>query len=291
MTQHDDTEARDHHVDLDWHPVDGGLVAASSAAEEPTGDDSEHGHGEPSAGLEHPFLALTLILLGAFVLVGAVTAVWFASTVTKKVRVPVLAGLTPPQASAALSAAGLGDGRAYYLVTREFPAGLVLRQVAPAGVAVSQATSVDVGIAMAPVERTVPDVGLAEAGAAQKLVRSQLFVPEVRYAYSKDVATGLVIEQLPRAGDTAVTGSSNLLVVSLGPGSGMMVPSLVGQSLGVARSEVASAALFTQVRLVSDPKVPDGTVVDQAPAAGLFVPVASGVTVSIAISNIPTPTP
>jgi beta-lactam-binding protein with PASTA domain len=98
------------------------------------------------------------------------------------------------------------------------------------------------------------------------------------------VATGLVIEQLPRAGDTALTGSPAALVVSMGPGlGGKPVPSLVGRPLTVARSKLASATLFVSaVRAVGAKDVADGVVVDQAPSAGLVVPVSSGVTLAVA---------
>ena len=61
------------------------------------------------------------------------------------------------------------------------------------------------------------------------------------------------------------------------------MPSLVGQSLTVARSRLASATLFVSaVRTVGAKGVADGIVVDQVPSAGLVVPVASGVTLAVA---------
>ena len=94
-----------------------------------------------------------------------------------------------------------------------------------------------------------------------------------------------MIEQLPRAGDGAVTGSSETLVVSLGPGGGKSVPSLLGMSVGEASVAASSATLFAVARPVVANGVANGTVVDQVPSAGSVVPVASGVTLSVAQSQ------
>jgi beta-lactam-binding protein with PASTA domain len=229
-----------------------------------------------------------LVVLALIVLGGVGVAVGLADTAHAKVTVPNLAGLATTAASKVLAGAQLTDGQAHYFVTRAFAPGLIIAESPAPGSAVAMGSPVNVQVAVAPRQVVVPDVVFAEVATAQKMMSDQLFEPRLQYAYSKDVATGLVIEQLPRAGDTASTGSSNVLVVSLGPGSGgKTVPNLLGGLLGVARSELTSQTLFAEVRAVIATGVPDGTVVDQAPTSGTVVPVASNVTLSVAFATPP----
>ena len=237
----------------------------------------------------HVVRTVFLILLGAAVLCGAGVTAGLVDAAAAKSRVPEVAGMTAASASKALSAARLRDGRARYYVTRDFPAGRIVSEYPAPGTLVAPGTAVDVRIADAPRKVTVPDVRFADVATAEKTLGYSLFRPTLLYAYSKDVETGLVIEQLPRAGDAAATGSSSVIVVSLGPGKGgASVPSLVGKLLGPARSQLTSQTLFADVRTVVADGVADGTVVDQAPAAGSAVPAASTVAVSIATYQ-PTP--
>jgi serine/threonine-protein kinase len=215
---------------------------------------------------------------------------WFAVATSAPVSVPELLGLTTADASQTLADCRLIDGRADFAATRVFPPGAVVAQSPVAGSAIARGSAIGVKVAVAPRQATVPDVGLVEASVAERLLRHDLFEPALLYSYNKDVPIGLVIEQLPRAGDVAITGSPSVLVVSLGPGSGGKgVPDLLGKRLGVARSELTSATLFAEVRGVIAKDVPDGTVVDQAPSADAVVPETSNVTLSVAISRATTP--
>ena len=202
------------------------------------------------------FVLLGVVLLG---LVGVVLGLIDAASA--RATVPLIAGMTPEAASTALAAAQLKDGNAHYFVTR------------------------DVQVAEIPRQVTVPDLVLAESDIAQQVLDGNLLQPKVVYAWSTAIETGRVIEQLPRPGDIAATGSSTVLVVSLGPGtSGNVVPRVIGVSLGVARSELASQTLFPDPRSVLATGVPAGTIVDQAPSAGSIVPAASGDAVAVSIA-------
>jgi len=231
----------------------------------------------------HTLRTLAIVVVGVVVLGGAVLGAWFYVTVNTPVTVPQIVGLTPAAASKALAKADLGDGRANWEVTRQFPAGLVISQHPRAQVGAAHETSVDVEVAVTPAPVTVPDVVQAESDDAQSALNATLLSPDLRYAYSKTVEVGRVIEQLPRAGDEAITGSPEVLVVSLGPGtSGRKVPSLLGLTTRQASLEASSATLLPSLRAVLAPGVADGIVVDQAPSAGLLVPAASTVTLSVA---------
>lgn len=242
---------------------------------------------EPSSvAAGHPIRTVLLVVSGIMTLGAVGMSAWFAVAMSVPVNVPELVGLTTADASRALADSHLHDGRADFVVTRAFPSGRVVAQSPAVGSAIARGSAVGVKVAVAPRQVTVPDVGLAEAGFAERVLRYNLFEPTPLYSYDKNVPVGLVIEQLPRAGDTAVTGSPGVLVVSLGPGSGgKSVPDLVGKGLAAARSELASRTLFAQAKGVLANGVPSGTVVDQAPSAGSVVPETSNVTLSVATAR------
>jgi eukaryotic-like serine/threonine-protein kinase len=229
---------------------------------------------------------VALVALGVLA-VGAVVAgglLWV--TASERVTVPDLVELTPAEASRALEAAHLDDGRANYRVTRDLPSGVVVTQSPAPFARAPRLSAVDVTIAVAPKTIAVPDVGLGDAKSAEQYVRGLLFTPVLLHAYSNAVPAGRVLEQLPRAGDTAVTGGDVVLVVSLGPGfGGKVVPVVVGTQVSEARSRLAAARLFVKERPVVAGNVRSGTVMDQAPAAGSRVTVRSVVALSVATSK------
>jgi hypothetical protein len=289
MTGHEDTgEHEAPFAAEEWRSTQGGLVSGPEL-------DSDHDHdaesspqdaAEPTHWLR---IAVTTVavLAGLFVVfISAVTGFWYWRSGNASVVVPDLGGLTTGAASRALSAQRLTDGRGFYAVTRDFPAGLVTSQTPSPATLVSPGSPVDVDVAVVPSPISVRDVVFADASLAEQALAVDLLKPAILYAYSTDVEVGRVMEQLPRSGDTVMTGSQEVLVVSMGPGTGgKRVPTLTGLSLKSARSMIASATLYPQIRTVVAPGVSAGTVVDQAPAAGTVVPVATDVTVSIATTQ------
>lgn len=231
-----------------------------------------------------PMAPLLITVASVLVVGGVIMGALFFATVTAPVTVPRLSGITTAQASDLLASKRLVDGSAYYDVTREFPPGYVTGQQPLPGSVVKAGSVVNVRVAVAPKIVEIPDLHLYDLATAQRTITPLLLKPFVLYAYSKEVEGGRVIEQLPRAGDTAMSGSEEALVVSLGPGvGGSTVPSVIGRTLGPARSLVTSAALFAVTRPVDAPGIDAGTIVDQAPSAGTPVPVTSKVVLSYAV--------
>jgi eukaryotic-like serine/threonine-protein kinase len=222
----------------------------------------------------------------AIALVAAVAGGVLYVRATAPIPTPSIVSLTPTAADAVLRSVRLKAGKATYEVTKGFPAGRIIAQFPSAYAHLTPGSSVNVRVAVAPKPSLVPDVVGAESGDAQSVLKYALFKPTVLFAYSKGVRSGQVIEQLPRAGDTALTGSADVIVVSLGPGKpGAQVPAMIGKTFAQASTEASNATLFVQPRPVIATGTPDGTIVDQAPAAGTTVPVASNVWVSIADSR------
>ena len=230
--------------------------------------------------------AVLWIAFGIVVVFGVAMGAWFFAKATMPVPVPALVSLTPNVAEKVLTGARLGQGQATYRVTKDFPAGRIIDQSPAPYTNVAPGSPVNVTVAVAPRQATVPDVVGAALSDAQALLEYELFKPNVLYAYSTSIHSGAVIEQLPRAGDIASTGSDDVIVVSLGPGTpGIVVPKIVGETFVQASRDASNTRLFVQPRAVTATGTPEGEIVDQAPSAGLLVPVGSNVWLSVADSQ------
>jgi len=256
------------------------ISAAPDSGAEPI--DAQAGPSDASGERKRVPLSLIAVIVGLLVLLAGIVAVWGYVALNVPARVPPVVGMTPVDAERTLNAANLVAGSATYYVTTEFPSGRVIAQSPVPYSRVRQGSAVNVRVAVAPVPVAVPDVSSIESGRAQAILRYYQLLPILAEAYSTSVPTGLVIEQLPRAGDTAMTGSSEVVVVSLGPGTmGATVPSLIGKKFPAAVSLAASATLFAEPRAVIATGFADGTVADQTPSAGSKVLVGSKVWVSV----------
>jgi beta-lactam-binding protein with PASTA domain len=269
MTPHDDME--------EYAAPISGDDAQSSLFPRPDHDEQSH------AGRTMLLVVITLVLGG-----GVFLGLWLWTTVNAKVVVPTIVGMTTSEASDRLAEAGLADGRVNYDVTRGYPTDLITAQSPAAGTLVPAMNQVNVQLAVLPKPLVVPDLYLMDSTRAQQLLTNLLLKPVLLYAYNRDIPADTVIEQLPRSGDSAVTGGEEVLVISLGPGiSGTTVPSVVGLNLNDAHSIVTSSTLFPVILAVDDPSADEGTIVDQCPSAGSLVPAASRLMLSVALKTPP----
>jgi len=257
-------------------PSDAAIEAAEAAVATPDEPGAKRRGWRPSG---------SFWLVAAIVVVGltAALSVWVWVSEVAPVPTPALVSLTPPEADKVLHDAGLAAGNATYEVTQSYAAGEIIAQSPLPYVRVPRGTSVNVRVATAPKAITVPNVVGGDTGYARNFLEYVLLKPVVLYAYSKNVRSNSVMEQLPRAGDTAMTGSPEVLFVSLGPGvPGAVVPDMKGLPFAKASQVASASTLFAQPRAVVATGTATGTVVDQAPSAGAVVPVASVVWVSVA---------
>src|SRR5204862_7822973 len=133
----------------------------------------------------------------------------------------------------------------------------------------------------------VPDVtSLPLAQAQQRLAAAGLKTTVKRVASSR--AKGVVVEQSPVAGVTAVRGTTVSLSVSSGA-KPVLVPQVVGESQGSAVNALTGAGLKPVLHNVPSAK-PAGTVVAQKPAAGQEVDKGSKVTLNVSTGSGPSTT-
>ena len=228
------------------------------------------------------------VRIGLFVVAGLAVAAalfvggWLFLYSQRPVSVPDVIALTPQAAEQRLIAGGLKAGEARLVATREFAPGRVIAQEPKPFVTVARGSSVDVSVSVTPTALLVPDVTHARQDAAESVLQAAVLVPVVLNQYSPGVPMGTVVSQMPRAGDSAFSGSNIFVVVSLGPGTkGSVVPDLVGKSSRAAVSLLASQTLFPYARAVDATGVGAGMVVDQTPAPGSIMMVGSSVALAI----------
>ena len=74
-------------------------------------------------------------------------------------------------------------------------------------------------------------------------------------------------------------------------GGAVTVPSVVGQTITNATSQLSQAGLTFKIVSVDQPGATPGTVLSQDPGAGATVPPQTQVTLQVVGSSTPTPTP
>ncbi|HPU98473.1 MAG TPA: PASTA domain-containing protein [Candidatus Hydrogenedentes bacterium] len=210
------------------------------------------------------------------------------------VTVPNVSDLSQDAASLAITAAGLVVGQVTEQCSDTVPEGSVISQNPVSGVQAAPGSAVNLVISSGVCEQPipVPDVtGLAQAAAQAAVTAAGLTVVTPGLSICSDtVPAGQVITQFPAAGTQVTPGSQVLLVVSSGPCDtggevqNVTVPNVVGQTQSAAESALTLANLNLGVVANScSDAVPAGSVISQAPAAGVSVP--PGTVVSLVVSS------
>jgi serine/threonine-protein kinase len=230
-----------------------------------------------------PWIVLALVGVIILVLVG----LWWLGYLGGSV-VPNLAGNQPDQAASVLEAEGLVLGTVD--AEQDYPPsvmpGTVFDQTPGAGSRVRKGTPVDVSLAGGALS-VVPDVvGDSESQAIAMLQQSGFKLGQVTNEFSGSVQSGVVISQVPSGTAEAVEGTTIDLVVSQGIEQAQ-VPSVVGQTQQAATQTLQTAKFKVAVKQQPSDTVARGSVVEQAPAAGVLA--AAGSTITIFVSSGPEP--
>jgi eukaryotic-like serine/threonine-protein kinase len=205
------------------------------------------------------------------------------------VTVPSVKGKQLTNAIALIQGAGL----TYRVnnVTSNQPVGTVLDQNPAGGAKVKATVPVVLTVSGTQSSVSVPSVvGQSPASAGSALTQAGLNPGGQSNACSNQYATGLVSGQSPAAGTTVPPNTPVNLVVS--NGSCVSVPSVVGQSQGMAVSAISGAGLVANT--TTDTTCPNGAtsgnVDSQNPAANTQVSNGSTVTISVCQSTATTTT-
>jgi beta-lactam-binding protein with PASTA domain len=251
------------------------LLPSATAAEE---EEVAEPVGPPPERYWWLWLLLLLLLV-----VGGLLAWYFLTRGDDKTTAPNVIGLRAPAATERIRDRDLealprtgGSNR---------PTGVVFAQRPGAGTQLEEGQTVTISISSG--RLAVPDVtGLPLARARERLEDAG-FESEVRRVASSR-PRGIVVEQEPVAGVTAVRGTTVRLNVSSGARP-VVVPSVVGQPQGDAVATLTRLRLRPVLRNVPSAR-PVGIVVAQNPPAGREVDRGSRVTLNVSTGTGPSTT-
>ncbi len=227
------------------------------------------------------WLWLLLLLL---LVIGGLLAWYFLSRGDDKAVVPNVIGLREQQAEIRIQDRGLEALPRPAQSNR--PPGVVFAEKPGAGTQLGKGQTVTIFVSSG--RLAVPDVtALPLADAQQKLQALGFKVEVKRVASTKQ--KGLVLDQDPAAGVTALRGTTVTLSVSSGA-KPVVVPRVVGQTQGDAVQALTALGLKPVLQNVPSAQ-PAGTIVGQKPPAGKEVDKGSDVTVNVSTgTGQPTPT-
>ena len=138
---------------------------------------------------------------------------------------------------------------------------------------------------------TVPNVvGLTLTGATSTLASDGFKLGTVSYQQGVAKTQGTILSQTPAAGAMAGNGST-VDLVAVGT-SVQPVPNVIGMTQSAATAAITGAGLaLGHVSLIYSSSGPSGTVVDQAPNAGLTTPAGSAVAITVSKGPPPSTRP
>ncbi len=205
------------------------------------------------------------------------------ATGSSLVSVPNVVEQTQVAAATMIASSGLTVGIITLQASATVPAGNVISQSPAANSIVTAGTAVNLWISTG-TGITVPNVvGQPQATATTTLANAGLTLGTVTQAYSATVAAGNVISQNPMANTTVTAGSAVDLVVSQGVAP-VTVPSVVGQTVAAATTQLTNAKLTVGTKtLAASSTIAAGNVLSQNPPPGYQV--APGTAVNLVISS------
>jgi len=229
------------------------------------------------------YVLLALAVVAALVLVGlAGKALFTGDEGAPLLTVPTVVNMTQAQAEAKLSSVGFKS--VVSLAPNQAEKGRVIDQSPPAGQKHPATTTVTITVSSGPGEATVPDVhGYNEGSAKTAIAAIGLTVSKVEPVDDPSVDKGLVIETVPKAGDTVPAGSAVVLKISSGK---VKVPDVVGLDRGAATQALTDIHLKYKTTF-SDSTQPEGTVLRQTHSGKV---VDAGTVIELVVAQAAPPT-
>jgi serine/threonine-protein kinase len=237
---------------------------------------------EPAGPPPERYWWLWLVLL-LLLVVGGLLAWYFLSRGDNKAVVPNVIGLREQQAAIKIHDEGL-DVLARTAPSNR-PPNVVFAEKPGPGTQLGKGQTVTIFVSSG--RLAVPNlIGLQEQQAVQKLQTLGFKVAVKRVASTHP--KGIVIDQEPTAGVSAVSGTTVTISVSSGV-KPVVVPRVVGETQGDAVQALTKVGLDPVLQNVPSDK-PAGTVVGQKPSAGKEVDKSSKVTVNVSTGTGPATT-
>lgn len=202
------------------------------------------------------------------------------------VEVPAIIGYSKDEAEKMLSALGLKLEVQANVESTEYPAGYVTYQEYAQGYQLKKGAVVGVRLSKGEKKVLVPDVSsLTTTTAAKMKIETAGLVYKEDYEYHSTIASGDIIRQEPKVNVEVEKGSTVIVYVSKGPGSGdtgmIDVPVVLGYTEEEARKTLDTAKLLINVEYIKIKDKKDGIVVSQSPENGERISELSTVTIIV----------
>ena len=225
------------------------------------------------------------LTIGALVLI-ALILFFVGSSMGKsvvKVPVPDVTSKNVTDATNALSTAGFKVS-VKNVANDSVPANQVFEQSPKGNTNAGTGSTVEITVSSGIGDGTVPDVVGRTQAAAESLLKTNNFIPEVKEASSDTVAKGTVISQSPSANGKATKNSVVTITVSSGAGE-VSIPNVVGLTASTASNQLGQAGFTVTTTSQASSTTPSGSVISTNPTAGTKA--AKGSAVAIVVSTGP----
>ena len=228
------------------------------------------------------------LTIGALVLIGLI--LFFVGSSmgksTEQVTVPDVTTKSQTDATNALQTAGFKVS-VKNVANDTIPANQVFEQTPKGNTNADKGSTVEITVSSGIGDATVPDVVGRTQAAAESLLKTNNFIPEVKEAASDTVAKGTVISQSPSANAKATKNSVVTITVSTGAAD-VSIPNVVGLNEASASNQLGQAGFTVTRKSQSNATVPAGNVISTNPPAGTKA--AKGSSVEILVSTGPAAT-
>lgn len=225
------------------------------------------------------------LTIGALILIGLV--LFFVGSnmgkSTEQVAVPDVTTKSQTDATNALQTAGFKVS-VKNVANDTIPADQVFEQTPKGNTNADKGSTVEITVSTGIGDATVPDVVGRTQAAAESLLKTNNFIPEVKEAASDTVAKGTVISQSPSANAKATKNSVVTITVSTGAGD-VSIPNVVGLNAASASNQLGQAGFTVTTKTQTSATVPAGNVISTNPTAGTKA--AKGSSVEILVSSGP----
>lgn len=234
---------------------------------------------EPVLAEERSMSRWWLAVVAGVLVLGALVLYLLLSTGEQK-TVPSVVGVPQAEAQLQLKRAGFATD-AQTKTSDTVRAGIVIATDPAGGEQAEEGSTVTVTVSSGPGVERVPDlVGRPRSEAIAELEKRGFEVAEERQA-SEQVGANRVVDTRPQAGQELERGQTVTLVISSGKPQ-VTVPSVTGQSLDDARTELESAGFTVSVTRKEDAEADPGTVLSQTPQGGSRAARGSAVALTVA---------
>lgn len=202
---------------------------------------------------------------------------------TEKVAVPNVLQNDATTATNTLSAAGFKVS-VKNVSNDSVPANQVFDQSPKGNTDAAKGSTVEITVSTGVGDASVPTTVNLTQAAAESLLKTNNFIPEVREASSDTVPKGTVISQTPAAGSMATKNSVVTITVSTGPGD-VAVPNVINLSQLAASNQLGMAGFEVTTVTQASSTVASGNVISTNPAPGTKA--AKNSTVTMVVSSGP----